>query len=805
MLGRLLTIGCCLFPALTLGAPPDGLAVLHERCIQCHASKTAMSGLAIDSRESLVKGGTRGPAVVPGDAGQSLIYRAIARTAEPHMPPTGKLADAEIAAVREWIDAGAEWSLGESSDRAAAAEWWAFRSPEKPEVPAGATKPVDAFLAERMRAEGLQPAERADRATLIRRASFDLLGLPPSYEDVRAFVSDPDPDAYPKLIDRLLTSEHYGEKWGRHWLDLVRYGDSSGFEQDPYTLEAYRYRDYVIKSFNEDKPYDRFILEQIAADEIFPDEPDARVGSGYYRVNANRDMLYKVEDLNRVEKLTDYVDTTSKVFLALSVGCARCHDHKFDPIPQKDFYRMQAIFAPAVNDDVFLEYNSARGYNIAWNTRDFKLRNIASQISSIFGAYSKELRAKKLAPQPNADEILKALETAKDKRTPRQEELASEFGKLARVSNDEIYAALSQEDRERIDAIEKRLVGLFKNYGPPPMAPGVIDVGREAPRTYVAVRGNPEVPGAEVQPGYLTALGGGDVPEPPLHAATTFRRKHLAEWIASPDNPLTARVMVNRIWQLHFGEGLVATPSDFGLRAGKPSHPELLDWLAVRFVEQGWSVKAMHRMLMTSDAYQRSSVPSGEARAQDPENRLLSHFNRRRLQAEEIRDATLAASGELNRKMFGPPIVTPLDEEELYGITGNPNDRWVVTWDTKQHARRSVYLLQRRAFQQPMFQVFDAPDGMATCERRNESTTAPQSLTLLNSRFMVEQARSLAAKADAVDEAWQMAFGRDPSPEERDLAEAFVARQTTLTGSAEKARIELARSLLNSNEFLYVD
>ncbi|MEZ5397364.1 MAG: PSD1 and planctomycete cytochrome C domain-containing protein [Bryobacterales bacterium] len=611
-----------LFPALLAAAPADGLSVLHQRCIQCHASKTAMSGLAVDSREALVKGGTRGPALKPGDAAGSLLYKAVAHTAEPHMPPTGKLAGRRDSALREWIDAGAEWSVSQAP-AAAGSDWWAFRNPEKPAVPAGATHPVDAFLARKLAAEGLSTAPEADRATLIRRASFDLTGLPPSYEDVQAFVQDKDPQAYEKLIDRLLASKHYGEKWGRHWLDLVRYGDTSGFEQDPYTLEAYRYRDYVIRSFNDDKPYDRFVKEQIAADEIYPEEPEARVGTGYYRVNANRDMLFKVEDLNRVEKLTDYVDTTSKVFLALSVGCARCHDHKFDPIPQKDFYRMQAIFAPAVNDDVFLEYNSARFYSLAWNTRDFKLRNIADQIKTIFGDYGKKLRNEKLQAAENPQEVIDAYDTAKDERTPRQEELVTEYEDLAKVGNDEIYAALSQEDQERIDAIEKRLVGLFKNYGPPPMAPGVIDVGRESPRTYIALRGNPEAPGDEVGPGYLTALGGGDIPDPPLHAPTTFRRKHLAEWIASPDNPLTARVMVNRMWQLHFGEGLVGTPSDFGLRAGKPSHPELLDWLAVTFVEKGWSMKAMHRLLMTSDAYKRSSVESDSARTKDPENRLL--------------------------------------------------------------------------------------------------------------------------------------------------------------------------------------
>ena len=335
--------------------------------------------------------------------------------------------------------------------------------------------------------------------------------------------------------------------------------------------------------------------------------------------------------------------------------------------------------------------------------------------------------------------------------------------------------------------------------------PGVIDGDREAPRTYIAVRGNPDVPGEEVQPGYLSALGGGDIPDPPLHATTTYRRKHLAEWIASPDNPLTARVMVNRIWQHHFGAPIVADPSDFGVRATDVSHPELLDWLAVKFVEEGWPIKAMHRLVLSSQTYQQSSTPAAAAREVDPTNRYLSHFNRRRLQAGEIRDAVLHASGSLNLEMGGEPVVVPLDKEELYGITGNPDDRWVVSWDPKQHDRRSVYLLQRRAFQQPMFQVFDAPDGMTSCSRRNESTTAPQSLTLLNSRFMTEQAQRLAEKAESVDEAWRMAFARAPSDNERKMASDFLERQLELRGTRKAALEELARSLLNSNEFLYVD
>ncbi len=766
-----------------------------------------MSELRLDSLAGALAGGTRGPALTPGDAAGSRLYRAVTHEADPHMPPTGKLEAAEIAALESWIDAGAEWSE-EAAAAAPPSDWWAFQKPVKPQVPvvAGARNPIDAFIAHKLAEQGLEPAPLADSRTLIRRATFDLHGLPPSFEESEAFVAGKgDGSAWEELIDRLLGSERYGEKWGRRWLDLVRYGDTSGFEQDPYLLEAWRFRDYVIESFNEDKPYDRFVKEQLAGDEIWPDDPEAKTGTGYYRVNANRDMLFKVEDLNRVEKLTDYVDTTSKVFLALSVGCARCHDHKFDPIPQKDFYRMQAVFAPAVSDRVFLEYNSSRFHDLSRNTWEFALRGVADELRAMFGPHVKALRDQKLQAADDPDAAIAAFDLGRDYRTPEQLELTTKYAELAQVSDDEVRAALSPTERDRLQSLENKVIKIVKSWQAPPMAPGVIDVGREAPRTFVAVRGNPEVPGDEVQAGYLSALGGGDIPEPPLHARTTYRRKHLAEWIASPENPLTARVMVNRIWQYHFGEGLVDTPSDFGTRASGASHPELLDWLAVEFVERGWSIKQMHRLIMTSETYRRSSESSEAARTKDPRNRFLSHFNRRRLQAEEIRDASLFASGELNLEMGGAPVVVPLDQEELYGITGNPDSRWVVTWDAKQHTRRSVYLLQRRAFQHPMFQVFDAPDGMTTCERRNESTTAPQSLTLLNSRFMGERSQALAAASDDVEQAWRMAFGRSPSDEESRMAQAFLARQRGLLGDEAAARAELARSLLNSNEFLYVD
>ena len=355
---------------------------------------------------------------------------------------------------------------------------------------------------------------------------------------------------------------------------------------------------------------------------------------------------------------------------------------------------------------------------------------------------------------------------------------------------------MDQPDKERMDAIARRLLQTFSNYGPPPMSEGIIDVGRDAPKTFIAIRGNPDAPGDEVQPGFLTALGGADIPEPPLHAASTGRRKALAEFIASADNPLTARVMVNRIWQFHFGSGLVRTPSDFGTRGGMPTHPELLDWLATEFVARHWSIKAMHRLIMTSDAYKRSSNPTPAAREKDPENELISHMSRRRLEAEEIRDASLALTGELNLKMGGVPVVPPLSREELFGMIGNPQNSWPATPEPGEHNRRSIYMIVKRTFQQPMAQAFDGPDGVLTCPRRNESTTSPQSLALLNSGFTMDRAKALAAKVKSPEQAWLSVYGRLPSPEELRAANDFLTRQPMT---------ELVRALLNTNEFLYVD
>jgi hypothetical protein len=787
------------FALFAASVPEDARAVLDAKCGSCHGDATGMSGFKVTSREAVLKGGPRGAGVTPGDAEASVVYQAVAQTGKLKMPPGGKLSGAEIETIRTWIEQGAGWPAGAVA-QVKRPEWWAFQKPKKV-TDAGAG--VDFYLDRKIAAAKLETAKPADRLTLLRRGSYDLTGLAPDAKQIAAFLGDRSPGAWARAVDRMLASPQYGEKWGRYWLDLARYGDTSGFEQDPYILEGWRYRDYVIKSFNDDKPYDKFAKEQIAADELFPDDAEARTGTGFYRVGTNRDMLFKVEDLNAVERLTDAVDTTSAVFLGLTVGCARCHDHKFDPIPQKDYYRMQAVFAPAVNSQVYMEYNTARFSDLAANAREFRLRQWGEQIARMEKPYRKALREKKIAALPEAARV--AVETDAKKRTGEQQSLVSQSADALKISEDEVFAALSQADAERMAGIERKLVGMFNGHAAPPMAPGIVDVGREAPRTYIAERGNYESPGEEVRPGFLTALGGGEVADPPLHAKTTYRRKALAEWIASPENALFARVMVNRIWQGHFGNGLVRTASDWGTRAGTASHPELLDWLAQEFVEGKWSVKAMHKLIMTSEAYQRSADATPSAAKDDPANVLLSHMSRRRLQSEEIRDSVLQVAGELSLKQGGPPVVPPLEAEELFGIIGKPENSWLVTPDTAEHKRRTVYMISRRTFQQPLFEAFDSPDGVQSCPRRNESTTAPQSLALLNSKFMVEEATHLAASVDTVDAAWERVLGRAPYAKERAAADEFLTKQTARLGQKRLAMTELVRGLMNLNEFLYVE
>jgi hypothetical protein len=786
----------------------QAVSLLAKQCGACHSEKVRLSGLDLTSREGLLKGGSKGPAVKLDQVEQSILLAAVHRKdGVAAMPPTKALAADEVALLERWLKAGAPWGEAKAT---AAPQWWSFRAPQRPEIPAAAKgREIDYFLERAIAGQGLAKAPAAPRATLLRRVYMDLTGLAPTAEEVNRFAADRDPKAYEKVIDQLLASPRYGEKWARHWLDLVRYSDTAGFELDSYIPDAWRYRDYVIDSFNKDKPYDQFVKEQIAGDEYWPEDTEANTGTGLYCIGPNRDLFPDQADINRVEILTDYTDTTASVFLGLTAGCARCHDHKFDPIPQKDYFRLQAVFAPAVKTKVALNRLGSLGWETGENVREIQLRELGEQIRTIQDPCKKRLYDAKLMKL--SAEVQAAIQTPEDQKTPRQRELATEYGSAVRVTDEEIRECLDEQQRAALHNIERRLVTMFQGYAPKPFSCGITDVGDFSPKTFVPAKGKAEP--VEVTPGFFSALGGGDIPErsfarpvtgPIPMFPTTGRRHALAEWLTKPDHPLTARVMVNRVWQYHFGRGIVATPSDYGSRGAAPTHPELLDYLAAEFVAQGWSLKKLHKQILLSEAYQRDSQPSAGVREKDPENLYLSHFRRRRLTSDELRDNLLLASGELNLKMHGKPVVPPLAEEEMFGMIGRAEQMWVVSSNPEDFRRRSIYLFQKRTFRMPMMEVFDTPEPMLTCPRRDASTTAPQSLTLLNGSFAMERARALARRG-SVEAIFEAVLLRKPDAEEAKRLSTAFANLEAKAGGREQALTEIARAILNTNEFLYVD
>ena len=687
-----------------------------------------------------------------------------------------------------------------------------MRRPTVPDVADGgwSKNPIDRFLFARLAAEGLTPAPEADRRTLIRRASFDLIGLPPTPEEVEAFVADDAPQAYERLIDRLLADPRHGERWARHWLDLVRYAESDGYRQDAYRPDAWRYRDYVIRAFNEDKPYDRFVTEQLAGDEIAPGDPEPRVATGFLRLGTYE---YNQRDVpgQRETILNDITDVTGDVFLGLGIGCARCHDHKFDPILQVDYYRLQAFFTPVQpRDDLPLasaeELSEYRRKLAAWEAKTAEIR---AEIAEVERPYLEEAAVAAITKFPADIQALIAKPSSE--RTPLEEQLADLAYRQVTYEYDIIDVKMKKsKDKERWERLKKRLAEFDRDKPEPlPKAPAVADVGPTAPPT--TIPGDRK--GREIEPGFLTLLDPGTAEVSSVPAAdSTGRRTALARWLTRPDHPLTTRVMANRLWQYHFGRGLVATSSDFGRLGERPSHPELLDWLASEFVGHGWSLKHMHRAIMTSAAYRQSALrPAPEAaRLKDPDNRLLWRMNTRRLDIEPIRDAMLAVSGELDPAMGGPS-----------GDASGP--------------RRTVYTKVIRNTRDPLIDAFDSPDGSNSTPTRNATTTPTQALLMINGPWTLARAGAFAdrLRREASDDegrialAYQLAFGRPPEPAERDEAVEFLrsraghAEEPTAIAGTEGCRepadsdetdgeeasalVDFCHALLNSNEFLYVD
>jgi Protein of unknown function (DUF1553)/Protein of unknown function (DUF1549) len=696
---------------------------------------------------------------------------------------------------------------------------WAWQVPKHAAVPsvkqsAWLHNPIDAFILAKLEAKGLSPAPPANPVTLLRRLYFDLIGLPPTPPQVDEFVAAWDGASakrqavLEKVIDQLLASPHYGERWGRHWLDLARYAESNGYEFDEIRPDAWRYRDYVIRAFNADKPYDRFILEQLAGDELFPDDADARIATGFNLLGP--DMTDSSNQAQRRQNtLDDITDTTGLVFLGMTIGCARCHDHKFEPIVQADFYRMQAFFAPAdFRKDVPVASKAQLAAHAQAQARYGALIQPTMEfIAQLEEPYRTAVFDKKLANI--ADEARAAHRTPEAKRTPRQRELVNQTARLVAINVNDVLAAMNKDDRSRHEHLRKTLQQ-FDGQKPAslPVAMGLQDSRGPAPNTYLLQRGELNHRGEEIQPALPLILSRKYVEtQPPIDPPapdTTGRRAALARWIASPEHPLTARVLVNRLWQHHFGRGIVATASDFGVRGQPPTHPELLDWLAMEFTARGWSVKQMHKLMLLSATYQQESGVSGhgsgvsgDPRALDPDNQLFSRMNRHRLEGEIIRDSLLAVSGRLNDKMGGPGVFPPLPPESKVSAKD-----WPVTAAAAEHRRRSVYLFARRNLRVPFLETFDLPDSNQSCPKRQQSTTGPQALALLNSAEVTAAAQALAKRlekeAPTADErvilAFRIAFGRRPSADES--AREFL-RESPLS--------ELCRALLNANEFVYVD
>jgi hypothetical protein len=713
---------------------------------------------------------------------------------------------------------------------------WSFRPPVKPKLPAvknaeWVKSPIDAFILAKLEAAGLSPSPEADKRTLIRRVTLDLTGLPPSPADVDAFLADKSRDAYEKVVDRLLASPHFGERQAQHWLDVVRFAESNGYEADGERPHAWRYRDYVVRSFNEDKPYSRFLTEQIAGDELAKGKPprdaeDLWVATGMHRCGPVHMVGGNLEqEVIRQELLTEMVNGFGSAVLGLTVGCARCHDHKFDPVSQGDYYRLQAFF----NSTKYTEIDLATAEEKAARSKQYEAIRaeagpLRERVSAMDAPIREKLkRAKRDALEPKYKE---ALDTPPDKRTEAQKVLAANTLPLLTVRWDEILAEMPFTVRMYRAVLRHHIHELERHFPSPDAAAWAIQ--NTSPQTaYVFKRGNPRQKLAAVTAAFPRVLVSAE--------SQPKSRTELAKWVTQPDHPLTARVMVNRSWQQHFGRGIVPTPNDFGIRGERPTHPELLDWLAVELTEHGWSLKHLHRVIVLSATYRQSAErgAGNSERQADGENKLLGRMNHRRLEAEAIRDSILFAAGALNPKRGGPSIKVPLEPEvyDLIFTEGEPDGLWPVTPDPREHNRRSIYLFNKRNVRLPLFEAFDQPDSLNSCAVRPVSTFAPQALILMNGPFVQESGKILALRlvqessdpARQVESLYRRTVGRAPTEAERTLSLTFLKEQTATIrqnvasgrplglvpphgedGPATRALADLCVVMFNSNEFVYI-
>jgi hypothetical protein len=852
---RLALIFAALAAAPGSAAPPqferDVLPVLTAHCLKCHGTAKPKAKLDLRTRAGMLEGGESGPAVVPGSADKSLLFDMIRKGDMP--PPTNPPLSAEqVATVRDWINSGAAatdtTTLTESQPKASARQFWAFQPPRRPSVPhvrhtEQVRTPVDAFVLARLEPVGLGLSPDADRAVLLRRLCFDLLGLPPSPEDIDAFLADARPDAYERLVDRLLASPHYGERWGRHWLDAAGYADSVGGDNDPgqvFPREGmWRYRDYVVAALNEDKPFDRFLTEQLAGDEMVewrsaehftPEIRQLLIATGFLRTTVDHTTEDELNrPFERYQVLYDSIENLGSNLLGLTVACARCHDHKFDPITQVEYYRMLAALKPVYNPEAWIQPQNRHLYDVSAKEKeaidhhngeiDRRVAELGGQMAALRQPYQKKLFEARLATLPEAirADTAAALATPADKRNAVQKYLAEKLGKSLEVGAEEVSRALNDADRARAAALDRKIAeqkAERRSYG---KIQAAWELGA-APATYVFRRGNLMTPGAEVQPGFFAVLSTPHdrdfLAAPATGASSTGRRSGWARWLTRPNHPLTARVFVNRLWQRYFGEGLVATSDNFGKLGARPTHPELLDWLAVEFVQSGWKIKELHRRIVTSSVYRQSSAPRPDAEAVDPGNRLLARMRLRRLESEAVRDAVLAVSGQLDCSLRGPPVpIEPMPD----GLVVIPAQRLPTPTAA---CRRSIYLFARRNYNLTLLNVFDQPVMATNCTRRVHSAVPLQSLTLLNDATLLEQADHFAARVAAaactakmqVESAFRLALARKPTPTEeaagiallRKLHQRYAEEKLPAVQAERLALARLCHMLMCTNEFLYV-
>jgi len=819
--------------------------LLADRCYKCHGPEKQKGGLRLDSKESALKGGdSNEPAVVPGDSAKSRLIKLVSsKDPDQRMPTKGEpLGAAQIDLLRSWIDGGAVWPNDTNAVAATMTELviteedrkhWSFRplgTVAVPKVKANgwARGSIDSLILHRLEERAIRPNPEADRRTLIQRVYFDLIGLPPTPAEIEAFVKNSSKNAYEELVDRLLADARFGERWGRHWLDAVRFADSAGFEEDRPRPNAFHFRDFVIRAFNNDLPYDTFLQRQIAGDLLAPNDADVFAATGFITAAPDvRPDFTNFRKKDRYDELDDVVSTMGSSMLGLTLGCARCHDHKYDPLPTRDYYRLSSFFNSVERAEDPLRAEEQAPYNRELKAFEEKHHPARDGLKRWVETRKLPLRLAKIDALPASDDEKALLRTDRDEKNPKQKELLERYKKEIAVEDDELKAKLSPEelkDWERLKAEIKTI----EQTKPKDIA-RVLSVRQGAPKkSYFLPRGNSDIEDETVTAGVLRVLS--PVQQASVATPTNeLTRVDLARWLTDPEHgagALAARVMANRLWQHHFGLGLVETPGDFGVRGAAPTHPELLDWMASELIRGGWRLKPLHKLILMSATY-RQGVAWDDTRAQvDPENHLWWHRRPTRLEAEALRDRMLFVSGSLNTKMFGPPVKPPIPPDAIASVADN-YDRWPTdAKDAPETWRRGIYVFAKRSNLFPFLQAFDAPNTIGSCSKRNQTTVTPQALTLLNDAFVRNQMRLFARRVvweapggvpERVTHAWKLAFGRAPTPAEVEKASRFIQEQTRLHESNAteplaasawaglEAMTDFCQALVASNEFSYID